>query len=190
MSLRGWRNSTKVSIDSSVSSIILITCTADRAPGDRITLTEFHAEYGHEYHALSVEKREEYLEELKGLKQARFEQEHSTVRKLGPYASADVRTTVKNLVESTINLPNRAGYAVISLGARTDYGGTADPFDCVPECLDGFFESTFGITPSLISKKMETYLLRGAAAAVEEKETKRADVRTDLAEELRRSFGM
>ena len=51
----------------------------------------------------------------------------------------------------------------MAFGAKTDHGGSSEPFDMVPDILTGFCEKEFGVTPSMIAAKMETYILSGGA---------------------------
>lgn len=157
-------------------------------PGNYINLSQFQRDYGHEYHTLSMEKREEYLTVFKSKKEARILQQNTNLRKVGVSASADVRTTTRNLLESTTTLPERAGYAIMSFGARTDYSGTAHPFDAVPPALEGFFEKKYGVTPGMIAMEAETWMLTGGASITRNAQTKRANLGSHVAEQLRLSF--
>jgi hypothetical protein len=155
-------------------------------------MVAFSEKHGHEYATLALEKREEYTRQLKVEKEKRELEENlekDAVRKLTVSASADIRQSVKNLAESTSTLPDRAGYAILAFGARTDYGGGTAPFDFVPEQLQGFCERVFGIPPQMVAMKMETFLLGGGAAAYEKKIAKARDIRSDVVERLRISFG-
>ena len=97
-----------------------------------------------------MHKKEECYQRLKLAREERALKEQYALRKLGGDAAADVRTTVSNVVETTSTLPDRAGYAVMAFGAKTDYGSGARCFDLVPEPLVGFCESTLGMSPSLL----------------------------------------
>jgi hypothetical protein len=152
-------------------------------------LKEFQELYGTEYKLLSQEKREEYMDKLRAAREERALQEASIIRKLGIHATADIRTVTKNLVESTATLHERAGYAVIAFGAKTDYGGSATPMDLIPPIARNFCETVLGMPPELIAMKLETFFLKGGAAAVEVKESKSEELRTQVVEMLRHSFG-
>jgi hypothetical protein len=134
-------------------------------------------------------KKLEFVEKLKQRREEQAAKQDSVVRKLGLHASADVRTTSYNIINSTAALPERAGYAIMAFGARTDYGSSSQPMDIIPERLEGFCESLFGMPPSLVAQKAETYMLKGGLAAVSLTDKKRANLRTEVTEDLRSSFG-
>ena len=133
--------------------------------------------------------REEFVQRPKIARAERLLKENSTVRKVGVNASADIRTTIKQLSESTDTLPDRAGYCIMSFGARADHGNAAAPFDMVPKELEGFCEKVLGVPKQLVSMKMEAYLLNGGAAAIERRMVKTKDIRAEVQERLRLSFG-
>jgi hypothetical protein len=145
-------------------------------------------EYGHEYMLLPAHKKQEYLDKLRLEQERKRVKEDSSIRKLGVHAAADIRTTTRSILEATATLPDRAGYAIMSFGARTDYASSAQPFDAIPDCLDGFFETVLGIPPALLAQKAETYILKGGLAAVHQ-DHKRVEIRAKLTEYLRLSFG-
>lgn len=95
---------------------------------------------------------------------------------------------MRNIVESVSSLPDRAGYAIMAFGAKSDYGCGADPFELIPEPLSGFCESVLGMSPALLAMKMETYMLSGGVAAVELHEVKTSNVRSEVADLLRISL--
>src|ERR1700742_3594024 len=106
-----------------------------RPENDQVSLQELQDQYGQEYHQLTHEKKEEYLRQLQAFRHERQLREQQAIQKLGLEASADIRTTTQAVVESISSLPDRAGYAMMVFGAKTDYGGSAAPIDIVPECL-------------------------------------------------------
>ena len=157
-------------------------CGAD----NRLNMTEFYALYGHKYLMTPQEKKDEYKEALRA--ERIILKEQVTVRKLGRAASADLRTTISNIVESTSTLSGRAGYTVLAFGAKNDYGGSAGPFDLVPESAYGFCDQVLGMPPQLIAMKLETYLLKGGAAANEKQMAKLKELRSEVVERLQISF--
>lgn len=159
-----------------------------RPRGDLLTLKEFQADYSSEYHTLSAEKRLEYLEGLKTNREEKIQLEHAMVRKVGQHATADIRTVTKCIVDATSTLPERAGYAFLCFGAKTDYAGSAAPVDIMPDCIRGFCEQILRHSPELIALKLETFLLKGGQAALEVKETKQKDLRSMVTDLLRISF--
>jgi hypothetical protein len=142
-----------------------------------------------EYNRLSDEEKEAYVLRVKNARIEKDLEQDKTLRRLSHKATADVRAVVSTLIAATKHLPERSGYAILSLGARTDYGQTAEPVDLVPEVLAGFCETVLHRTPLRLAQEMETFLLKGGAGDCATKEARSKDIRSDVSERLRLSFG-
>jgi hypothetical protein len=140
---------------------------------------------------LPEEKRKYYRRQLEKAKEEKILKEQAPIRKLGISAAADIRATVTNFAEGTATLPERAGYAIMAFGAKTDYAGATAPFDMVPDALNGFCETVLGMPPGMIALKMETWLLSGGASSFGRgnPNEQSVDVRSDIAKLLTASFG-
>lgn len=150
---------------------------------------EFDRDYGYEYEALSEEEKAAFVGKVKNLREQEATNEDPHVRKLGHEADADVRSTIKMIVDGSLYLNDRTGYAVMSFGARSDYEATRQPFDMIPQALHGFIEDTFGITPTRFTHLMETYMLGGGATDSVLRKAGTKSLRSEVAERLRNSFG-
>lgn len=119
----------------------------------------------HDYSMTDEKAKEEYLEELLARDEERALNESLIVRKLGRNCTETIKYTVRNSVEETQTLPERAGYAILMFGAKTDFGGTAKTFHAIPDCARGFCESVLGFPPGVIALKLEAYLLSGGGSS-------------------------
>src|ERR1700742_3346094 len=98
----------------------------DLPEGKKLSLMEFNREYGHKYSKLTEKEKMKYVHELENARNKQSLFVHQLVRKLGRAADADIRTTINTIVESSLHLNDRAGYAVMAFGARTDHAGTRE----------------------------------------------------------------
>jgi hypothetical protein len=115
--------------------------------------------------------------------------EDQVVRKLSALATADIRATVKSVVESTRHFQERAGYAILLFGARSDFGVTAEPIDMVPAVLEGFCETVLGMTPLRISQEAEAWMLTGGMCGYRAKQRESSAIISDVRTRLQASFG-
>lgn len=141
-----------------------------------------------DYAMMDEKAKEEYLEGLLARDEERVLNDSLIVRKLGRDCTSIIKYTVRNAVEETQTLPERAGYAILMFGAKTDFGGTAKTFDAVPDCARGFCESVLGFPPGVISMKLEAYLLSGGEAAVAARAPTSEELRTKIVAALQRSI--
>lgn len=149
---------------------------------------DFDREYGNEYEGMSETEKASFVETIKNLREEETG-EDPLIRKLGHSADAEVRNAVKTIVETGKHLNDRAGYAIMCFGARSDYAATRQPFDMIPRALEGFIESTFGITPTRFTLLMETYMLGGGPPGQALRAASAKSLRSDVSEKLRKSFG-
>lgn len=150
---------------------------------------EFEREYGHEYEGMSETKKVAFVQKVKNSREQEAMDDPPAVRKLNHGADAEVRGAIKTIVDTSKYLNDRAGYAIMSFGARSDYAATRGTFDMVPDALLGFIESSFGITASRFTLLMETYMLSGGATGQELHGASAKTLRSEVSERLRISFG-
>lgn len=150
---------------------------------------EFDKEFGHEYEVLLESEKASFVQKMKNLRDQESLNEDPLVRKLGHGANAEIRSAVKSIVEAGQHLNDRAGYAIMSFGARSDYAGTREPFDMIPRALQGFIENSFGITPTRFTQMMETYMMGDGSSGHDMREASSKTLRSEVSERLRVSFG-
>src|ERR1700749_2079246 len=97
--------------------------------GNKLGLMEFDKEYGHEYDALSEPGKASFIQKIKNLREEEDMIVDPLVRRLGHGADAEVRSTVKTIVERGLHLNDRTGYVIMTFGARSNYSATREPFD-------------------------------------------------------------
>lgn len=161
----------------------------DLPQGKRMQMADFLAKHGNEWENVDEEKRKEYYNLVLAKQDERLLMEDAIVRKVGPHCTADIRTTIGGVNEALYTLPERAGFAVIAFGAKTDFSGTASTIDIVPHVAKGFCESVLGHPPSIIAMKLEAYMLNGGQAAVALRENaKTEDARKQIVDMLQTSI--
>lgn len=126
---------------------------------------------------------------LQRRRDARARREHEVVRKANVAAYADIRATLDTVGQSTCTLPERAGFAVFSLGCRTDYGISTEPVAIVPPVLEDFFETKLGMSAIRLAQQAESFVLGGGSAGAATKERNVHDLKKGVADRLRISFG-
>ena len=127
--------------------------------GEKLSLAEFNKLHGHEYGALSQEEKKQYILTLKSTWEDCILKEHAAIWKTSSTASADIHTSVNSVVTSSFCLPEQTGYAMLTLGARMDFGLRTEPIDIVPPILEGFCEEILGKTPLRVAQEMEAWAL-------------------------------
>jgi hypothetical protein len=164
----------------------------DLPQGEKLTLAEFIEKHGHEYKQLTEEEKAALLKNLQTMRENKTLKNHHAVRKVAQAASADIRTTMTTLASSSYHLPERAGYAMLTLGARTDYGLSTMPMEIVPPILRGFCEEVLGKTPLRIAEEMEVWLLKkqglGGGSSRTQRDASSHDLKSQVADKLRLSF--
>lgn len=142
-----------------------------------------------EYKGLSRTEKQGFVKRIQEQEASKANEDPTPVRKLGSSATADVRVTVKVVHDSTNFLSEKSGYAIMSFGARSDFGQTAEPFELVPDVLHGFCEQVLKRTPARLAQEMEAFMLNREIDSREKKTMKTAALRTEVRELLRSSFG-
>jgi len=112
-------------------------------------------------------------------------------RKLGCQGTSDISNIIRSITEATGFFHERAGYAVMLFGARSDFGSSAEPFDMVLPVLEGFCETILGMTPLRVSQDIQAWMLSGGkpgrGSRLNLKDS--AAARQEMGERLFKSFG-
>lgn len=155
---------------------------------ERLSIAEFQKKFGSEYFTLSEEDRTAFYLHLECQRKAREEKETELNRKLGPHATADIRTLSNEMADAILNSPERCGFAYFAIGAKTDYVVTTRPIDIISEYSRGFCEAVLGMPAEVLAWKFETYNLQGAQAALDMRPGKAETMRARVAELLQNSL--
>src|ERR1700742_3973755 len=85
----------------------------DLPAGKKLSMSEFNEKYGDKYRRLTDEEKAKFGQRLQAIRDEKALKEHTIVHKVSTAATADIRTSMLTVAESTYNLHNRARYAIL-----------------------------------------------------------------------------